>query len=119
MVLVALYMLYLIVVAWLRPAAAPAIPRDELGDDWRELWRRIGRALVPPIVLIIAVLGSIVAGIATPTEAAAVGAVGSLILAGARLARGWRLTALCRGWRADRDDDSGQPVRPRRHAERH
>ena len=86
MVLVGLYMLYLIVVAWLRPAAAPAIPRGELGDDWREVWRRTGRALVPPIVLIIAVLGSILAGIATPTEAAAVGAVGSLILAGARLA---------------------------------
>ena len=85
MVLVALYMLYLMVVAWLRPAAAPAIPRGELGDDWREVWRRTGRALVPPIVLIIAVLGSILAGIATPTEAAAVGAVGSLILAGARL----------------------------------
>ena len=86
MVLVGLYMLYLIFVAWLRPAAAPAIPRGELGDDWREVWRRTGRALVPPIVLIIAVLGSILAGIATPTEAAAVGAVGSLILAGARLA---------------------------------
>ena len=86
MVLVGLYMLYLMVVAWLRPAAAPAIPRGELGGDWREVWRRTGRALVPPIVLIIAVLGSILAGIATPTEAAAVGAVGSLILAGARLA---------------------------------
>ncbi len=88
MVLVALYMLYVIVVAWLRPASAPAIPRGELGGDWREVWRRTGRALVPPIVLIIAVLGSILGGIATPTEAAAVGAVGSLILAGARLAPG-------------------------------
>ncbi len=86
MVLVGLYMVYMMVVAWLRPAAAPAIPRGELGGDWREVWRRTGRALVPPIVLIIAVLGSILAGIATPTEAAAVGAVGSLILAGARLA---------------------------------
>ena len=86
MVLVGLYMLYLMVVAWLRPKAAPAIPREELGGEWRDVWRRIGRALVPPIVLIIAVLGSILGGIATPTEAAAVGAVGSLILAGARLA---------------------------------
>ena len=90
MVLVGLYMLYLIVVAWLRPAAAPAIPRGEPGDDWRIAWRSTGRALVPPIVLIVAVLGSILAGIATPTEAAAVGAVGSLILAGARLAPGGR-----------------------------
>ncbi len=86
MVLVALYMMYLMGVAWLRPAAAPAIPPEELGGDWREVWRRTGRALIPPIVLIIAVLGSILGGIATPTEAAAVGAVGSLILAGARLA---------------------------------
>ena len=86
MVLVALYMLYLMTVAWLRPQAAPAIPRGELGGDWRVVWRSTGRALVPPIVLIIAVLGSILGGIATPTEAAAVGAVGSLILAGARLA---------------------------------
>ena len=87
LVLVGLYMLYLMGVAWLRPAMAPAIPRGELGQDQREVWRGIARAMVPPIVLIIAVLGSILAGVATPTEAAAVGAVGSLILAGARLAR--------------------------------
>ncbi len=87
MVLVGLYMLYLMGVAWLRPAAAPAIPHAELGRDGRSAWGRTGRALVPPIVLIVAVLGSILAGIATPTEAAAVGAVGSLLLAGARLAR--------------------------------
>ncbi len=86
LVLVGLYMLYLIAVAWFRPKAAPAIPRDEV--DRRGAWLRIGRALVPPIVLIVAVLGSILAGIATPTEAAAVGAVGSLLLAGARLAPG-------------------------------
>ena len=87
LVLVGLYMLYLMGVAWLRPAAAPAIPHAELGHDGRSAWARTGRALVPPIVLIVAVLGSILAGVATPTEAAAVGAVGSLLLAGARLAR--------------------------------
>ena len=43
------------------------------------------RALVPPIVLIVAVLGSILGGIATPTEAASVGAIGALLLAGLRL----------------------------------
>jgi TRAP-type mannitol/chloroaromatic compound transport system permease large subunit len=85
MVLVALYMLYVIGVAWLRPSAAPAIPREELDLDVRSAWRRTGRALIPPIILIVAVLGSILGGIATPTEAAAVGAVGSLLLAGARL----------------------------------
>ena len=88
LVLVALYMLYLIGVAWLRPAATPAIPRAELGADGRGAWQRTGHALIPPIILIVAVLGSILGGIATPTEAAAVGAVGALLLAGARLAPG-------------------------------
>lgn len=90
LVLVALYMLYQVGVAWFRPAAAPAIPRPAPGDEGDEggAWRRTGRALVPPVVLIVAVLGSILGGIATPTEAAAVGAVGSLLLAGARLVPG-------------------------------
>ena len=87
LVLVALYMLYQVGVAWFRPAAAPAIPRPARGGEGGA-WRRTGRALVPPVVLIVAVLGSILGGIATPTEAAAVGAVGSLLLAGARLAPG-------------------------------
>jgi len=86
LVLVALYMLYQVGVAWFRPAAAPAIPRSERGGEGA--WRRTGRALVPPVVLIVAVLGSILGGIATPTEAAAVGAVGALLLAGARLVPG-------------------------------
>ena len=90
LVLVALYMLYQVGVAWFRPAAAPAIPRPAPGDEGGAggAWRRTGRALVPPVVLIVAVLGSILGGIATPTEAAAVGAVGSLLLAGARLVPG-------------------------------
>ncbi len=87
LVLVALYMLYQVGVAWFRPAAAPAIPRPARGGEGGA-WRRTGRALVPPVVLIVAVLGSILGGIATPTEAAAVGAVGSLLLAGTRLAPG-------------------------------
>jgi len=82
LVLVALYIAYQLAFAWLKPQVAPAIPRAEAGTVGA---RDIGRALVPPIVLIVAVLGSILGGIATPTEAAAVGAVGATLLAGLRL----------------------------------
>ena len=84
--LVTLYILYQIFIAWLRPDSSPAIPRD-LGSDGEaiELLPRVMRAMVAPMVLILAVLGSILAGIATPTEAAAVGAVGATLLGGARL----------------------------------
>ena len=81
--LVGMYILYQLVVAWLRPETSPPIPRDEI--DATGLGRRVLHALIPPIVLIIAVLGSILAGVATPTEAASVGAVGALLLAGLRL----------------------------------
>ena len=86
LMLVGLYILYQIIVAWLRPASSPALDPAEY-DDTRgfTLWLTIGHALVPPLVLIVAVLGSILAGIATPTEAASVGAVGSILLAGLRL----------------------------------
>ncbi len=76
LLLVLLYLAYLAGVAWLRPAAMPAAPGA------RPTLARIVRALVPPLLLILAVLGSILAGIATPTEAAAVGALGALALAG-------------------------------------
>jgi TRAP-type mannitol/chloroaromatic compound transport system permease large subunit len=85
--LVGMYILYQLLVAWIRPESSPAIPREELGDiSGIDLARRTARALVAPIVLIVAVLGSILAGIATPTEAAAVGAIGATLLGGLRLA---------------------------------
>jgi TRAP-type mannitol/chloroaromatic compound transport system permease large subunit len=85
LMLVGLYILYQLVICWLRPAMGPAIPPDQAG--------RVGRgellnALLPPIVLIVAVLGSILGGIATPTEAASVGAVGATLLAGLRVGGG-------------------------------
>lgn len=84
--LVGLYILYQLMMAWLRPASSPAIPREELDAAKDQGFRhRVMHALVPPIVLIIAVLGSILGGIATPTEAAAVGAIGAMLLAGHRL----------------------------------
>ncbi|HDP89369.1 MAG TPA: TRAP transporter large permease subunit [Thioalkalivibrio sp.] len=81
MLLVGLYLAYLIGMAWWRPASMPAIPAAERDISSAALFIRAIRALLPPLVLILAVLGSIMAGIATPTEAASVGAVGALLLA--------------------------------------
>ncbi|GAB6906632.1 TRAP dicarboxylate transporter, DctM subunit [Desulfosarcina cetonica] len=81
LLLVGLFIAYIFIIAWLKPEWAPAIPRAELAAiTGRELLRRVGRALFPPLFLMIAVLGSIFAGIASPTEAAAVGAVGAIAL---------------------------------------
>ncbi|PWG74555.1 tripartite transporter, partial [Enterococcus hirae] len=67
------------------PASSPAMPPDE-SLDRAALYKQTLPALVPPVILIVAVLGSILGGIATPTEAAGVGAVGALLLAGYRQA---------------------------------
>jgi tripartite ATP-independent transporter DctM subunit len=81
LVLVGLYIIYILIAAYLRPGIAPAIPQEELDAiSTKELASRVGKALVPPLFLMIAVLGSIFAGIASPTEAAAVGAVGATLL---------------------------------------
>jgi TRAP-type mannitol/chloroaromatic compound transport system permease large subunit len=82
LMLVGLYILYQLLIGLLRPAMAPAIPRHEVGTV---TGAEVARALVPPLVLVVAVLGSILGGVATPTEAAAVGAVGATLLAGLRL----------------------------------
>ena len=80
--LVSLYALYIIALAFLKPDSVPAIPESEREqDDLPALLMKVLKVLVPPIALIIAVLGSILMGAATPTEAASVGAVGSIILA--------------------------------------
>ena len=80
--LVVLYMVYILIVATFNPAAAPAIPLKERENiSTKELMILLVKVLIPPILLIIGVLGSILVGIATPTEAASVGAVGAMILA--------------------------------------
>ncbi len=81
LVLVGLYILYIFVVAWLKPDIAPALPKKELDAITpKVLFKRMTVALFPPLFLMVAVLGSIFAGIASPTEAAAVGAVGATML---------------------------------------
>ena len=83
LVLVAMYMLYLMVLTMLRPAAMPALARKEFSYG-TGFYSAVLKSLIPPVVLIMAVLGSILGGLASPTEAAAVGAVGAIMLAGFR-----------------------------------
>jgi tripartite ATP-independent transporter DctM subunit len=74
------YVVYVLAVAFVRGEVAPALP-EELRISGRSLARRVWVSLLPPLVLILVVLGSIFAGVATPTEAGALGAVGALGLA--------------------------------------
>jgi TRAP-type mannitol/chloroaromatic compound transport system permease large subunit len=78
--LVAIYVIYMLVKAWTSPRAAPALAEPGETPDSGA----VVHALVPPLLLIIAVLGSILGGIATPSEAASVGAIGALLLAATR-----------------------------------
>jgi tripartite ATP-independent transporter DctM subunit len=78
LLLVVLYMLYILGVAFVRPATMPA-HRDDAGQQVSI--GQVLQALLPPLILILAVLGSILKGLATPTEAAGVGGVGALLLA--------------------------------------
>jgi tripartite ATP-independent transporter DctM subunit len=79
--LVLLYLLYLIGVAIFFPEKAPPMKPDPAAPRGFALARRLGEALFAPLALILVVLGSILGGVATPTEAASVGAVGSIVLA--------------------------------------
>ncbi len=81
LLLVVLYIAYLIIAALIKPGLMPAYER---GADDTVSVLQILRALLPPLVLILAVLGSILAGLATPTEAAGVGGMGALLLASLR-----------------------------------
>jgi len=85
LLLVALFALYLLAVAVWRPERVPALALAERqAIRGRALVVQVAKALLPPLVLITLVLGSIIAGAATPTEAASVGAVGALALAAVR-----------------------------------
>ncbi|MEW4983927.1 MAG: TRAP transporter large permease subunit [Cycloclasticus sp.] len=77
-ILVLLYLIYLAGIAFFKPSACPALPVEEASNS---LYIDVAKGLLPPLILIIAVLGSIIGGIATPTEAASVGAMGATLLA--------------------------------------
>ncbi len=80
LVLVGLYIVYIFVLARWKPELAPPIPAAEIAAFRGDAVKRVTVALIPALVLIVGVLGSIFAGIASPTEAASVGAAGGLIL---------------------------------------
>ena len=84
--LVLLYLIWIFIKSLIDPKSCPATPVPEA--ERRGLLKEVFTALVPPLMLIFAVLGSILGGIATPTEAASVGAVGAIVLAALR----WRLS---------------------------
>ena len=84
LVLVLLYLFYLIGIAILLPQKSPPITPDPDAPRGFALARRLMAVLIAPIALILAVLGSILGGVATPTEAASVGAVGAIVLAALR-----------------------------------
>jgi tripartite ATP-independent transporter DctM subunit len=87
--LAGLYIAYVITRAVLNPKLAPKLPPEESNVPWSTAFILLAQAFVPLAVLIMAVLGSILFGLATPTEAAAVGALGSLLLAAAYRALSW------------------------------
>ncbi len=81
LILAGLYAAYVVVIAILRPESAPALPVSERTFAGGVLFRKVVFVLLPPLFLILVVLGSIFAGVATPTEAGALGAVGAMVLA--------------------------------------
>ncbi|MEE4137202.1 MAG: TRAP transporter large permease subunit [Desulforhopalus sp.] len=86
LLLIVLYMLWMVIKAVFSPQSCPALVVSDAQKA--KLWKDVLVSLLPPLLLIFAVLGSILAGIATPTESASVGAVGAMILAATR----WRLS---------------------------
>ncbi len=86
LLLVGLYILFIFAVALIRPRYAPAVPYEGK-YDWA-FGGQVLLAMVPPLALIIMVLGSIIGGIATVNQAGAIGAVGAMIMAGYRLHEG-------------------------------
>ena len=76
-IIVGLYILYVLVIAFIKPEVAPAIKSDE---PYSKILKEAIKSLIAPFILIFLVLGSIFAGFATPTESAAIGAIGSIIL---------------------------------------
>ncbi|MGM3389886.1 TRAP transporter large permease subunit [Stutzerimonas stutzeri] len=82
LMLAGVYVVYLLLLGRLRPDWVPAIPAQERALlSRRQLWKNIARSVLPPLLLVVCVLGSIIGGLAAPTEAASIGALGALVIA--------------------------------------
>lgn len=79
-ILIGAYIVYILIFSFLKPEAAPAMPDNLSGESKTQLYIRAMKAIVPPLALILIVLGSIFAGIATPTESSALGGIGAIAL---------------------------------------
>ncbi len=81
LVLSAIYVVYILGLGLVRPDMVPPVPKEERNAmPKRELWGKLLRVALPPLGLVLAVLGSIIAGVAAPTEAASMGALGSILV---------------------------------------
>jgi len=83
LLLAGMYMLYVLIRCWLNPALAPKLPKEQTDVPWTTVAWALATSFFPLTILIMSVLGAIFFGLATPTEAAAIGSLGSLILAAA------------------------------------
>jgi tripartite ATP-independent transporter DctM subunit len=84
LLLAAIYCVYIVILGWVWPQAVPAIPEGERNAlPRRELWMKFFKVVLPPLALVLSVLGSIIAGVAAPTEAASMGALGSILVTAA------------------------------------
>ena len=91
LILAGLYALYVLIIAQVRPDVAPALPPEARTIHGWALFREALVAVVPSVLLILSVLGSIFFGIATPTEAGSVGAIGACLLAAANRGLNWQM----------------------------
>ncbi|MDJ0732266.1 MAG: TRAP transporter large permease subunit [Crocosphaera sp.] len=89
LMMASVFAIHVIIVSVIRPDVAPALPPEERNISKKALIKQVSQAMLPPLLLILLVLGSIFFGIATPTEAGAVGALGTIILAGFNKELNW------------------------------
>ncbi|MGI1671518.1 MAG: TRAP transporter large permease subunit [Neptuniibacter sp.] len=91
LILIGVYVIYILIYSFIKPEAAPALPLDEDVTNKRQQYVKALKAIIPPLALILVVLGSIFAGIATPTESSALGGVGALVLAALYRQFSWKM----------------------------
>ncbi|MDO6593541.1 TRAP transporter large permease subunit [Neptuniibacter sp. 1_MG-2023] len=91
LMLIGIYVVYILIYSYLKPEAAPALPLDDDVKNKREQYTKALIAIIPPLALILIVLGSIFAGIATPTESSALGGVGAIVLAALYRQFSWKM----------------------------